>query len=113
LKPFRDVCRAHVVVDVRVLRGEGRLVQLKGENWSDSLHGVDGVSFKPTTAAVELMLKSSGFRDVRLIPPQPDDQGAYAEGRRALFTARIRVREEDPEKSAAPRGSAVKPGLGA
>ena len=39
------------------------------------------------------MLASSGFRDVRLIPPSPEDQGNYAKGKRALFTARVRERE--------------------
>jgi SAM-dependent methyltransferase len=93
IERIRDVCRSYVVFDVRLLRAEGNLLQMKAEDWSNSLHGVDGVAFSPTKAAVELMLESSGFRDVRLIPPSPEDQGNYAKGKRALFTARVRERE--------------------
>jgi hypothetical protein len=46
------------------------------------------------------MLVSSGFSDIRFVPPNSDDHGSYAEGWRALFTARIRVWGEGPEKSA-------------
>jgi tRNA (mo5U34)-methyltransferase len=93
IERIRDVCRSYVVFDVRLLRAEGNLLQMKAEDWSNSLHGVDGVAFSPTKAAVELMLESSGFRDVRLIPPSPEDQGNYAKGKRSLFTARVRERE--------------------
>jgi tRNA (mo5U34)-methyltransferase len=96
IERIRDVCRSYTVFDVRLLRAEGNLLQMKTEDWSDSLHGIDGVAFSPTKAAVELMLESSGFRDVRLIPPSPGDQGNYAKGKRALFTARVREREDDP-----------------
>src|SRR5262249_41555555 len=93
IERIRDVCRSYVVFDVRLLCAEGKLLKMKAEDWSNSLHGVDGAAFLPTKAAVELMLKSSGFRNVRLIPPSPEDQGSYARGKRALFTARVRERE--------------------
>jgi tRNA (mo5U34)-methyltransferase len=112
LDRLREVCRGFLVVDVRVIRQEGCVLQLHGEDEGDFLHGVDGLAFRPSKAAVERMLVSSGFSDIRFVPPNSDDHGSYAEGWRALFTARIRVWGEEPEKSAAPRGSAVKQGLG-
>src|SRR5262249_32479028 len=93
IERIRDVCRSYVVFDVRLLCAEGKLLKMKAEDWSNSLHGVDGAAFLPTKAAVELMLKSSGFRNVRLIPPLLEDQGSYAMGKRALFTARVRELE--------------------
>jgi tRNA (mo5U34)-methyltransferase len=93
IERIRDVCRSYVAFDIRLLRAEGNLLYMRTEDRSDSLHGVDGVSFDPTKEALELMLESSGFRDVRLIPPPSEDQGKYAMGQRALFTARVRERE--------------------
>jgi tRNA (mo5U34)-methyltransferase len=94
IERIRDVCRSYVVFDVKLLLAEGKLLGMKAEDGSNSLHGVDGVAFSPTKAAVELMLESGGFRNVRLVPPSPESQGRYANGKRALFTARVREREE-------------------
>ena len=93
IERIRNVCRSYVVFDVRLLLAEGNLLKMTSEDWSNSLHGVDGVAFSPTKAEVKLMLESSGFRNVRLIPPSPEDQGNYAKGKRALFTARVRERD--------------------
>jgi hypothetical protein len=105
LDRLREVCRGFLVVDVQLIRQEGCVLRLHGEDEGDFLHGVDGLAFTPSKAAVERMLVSSGFSDIRFVPPNSDDHGPYAEGCRALFTARIRVWGEEPEKSAAPRGS--------
>lgn len=90
LDRLRQVCRAILVVDVRVIRTEGYMLQLHGEDLADSLHGVEGLSFKPSKGAVERMLASSDFTDVRFVPPDPGVRGSYADGKRALFTARVR-----------------------
>jgi tRNA (mo5U34)-methyltransferase len=95
LDRLREVCRGWLVVDVRVIRQEGCVLRLHGEDVEDFLHGVDGLAFQPSKAAVERMLVSSGFSDVRFVPPNSDDHGSYAEGRRALFTARVHVRETE------------------
>jgi SAM-dependent methyltransferase len=98
IERIRDVCRSYVVFDVRLLLAEGKLLGMKAEDGSNSLHGVDDVAFNPTKAAVELMLESSGFRNVRLVPPPPEAQGRYAKGKRALFTARVRERQRQREE---------------
>jgi tRNA (mo5U34)-methyltransferase len=90
LDRLREVCRGFLVVDVRVIPQEQDCVlQLHGEDKADFLQGVDGLAFMPSKAAVERMLVSSGFSEIRFVPPNSDDHGRYAEGRRALFTARI------------------------
>jgi SAM-dependent methyltransferase len=88
LDRLRNVCGSFLVADVRVLRGEQeRVLRLKGEDEDNVLHGVEGLSFKPSISAFELMLRSSGFTDIRRVPPRPSASRAYIEGSRAIFTA--------------------------
>jgi tRNA (mo5U34)-methyltransferase len=93
----RAVCRAHLVVDVRLERNEDRPVfLLHGEDLDAPLHGVDGLALKPSRAAVETLLAAAHFDAMTWVAPKPPLPGDYFSGKRALLTARVATKPERP-----------------
>jgi tRNA (mo5U34)-methyltransferase len=90
LDRLRAVCRALLVVDVRLTQDEGCVLKIHGEDTSESLYGVDGLALRPSKTAIEQMLLSSGFDDVRFVPPDPPERGEYGKNHRAVLTARVK-----------------------
>lgn len=90
LEKLRAVCRNYLVIDIKLLHDEDRpLLFLHSEDPSGVLHGVEGMAFRPSRAALELMLQGAGFSNVQGVLPGETRRGAYRDGRRALFTARV------------------------
>ncbi|MDQ3929825.1 MAG: DUF1698 domain-containing protein [Chloroflexota bacterium] len=94
LEKVREVCRAYLVVDIKLVRIDWPVLYLLNEDPAGLLQGVEGVALRPSRSAVESMLACSGFTDVKLIPPKPPLEDAYFRGKRALFTAQV---SHDPE----------------
>ncbi len=86
----RGVCRAYLVVDVRLKPDEDRPVfLLRREDLAAPLHGVDGLALRPSRAAVEILLTAADFDAVKWAASKPPLPSSYLRGERALLTARV------------------------
>jgi tRNA (mo5U34)-methyltransferase len=89
LQRTRQVCRAYLVADIKLVRTDWPVFYLLDEDPNGFLQGDDGVALRPSRAAVELMLPYTGFTEVRVVPPTAPLEDAYFTGKRAVFTARV------------------------
>jgi len=88
LQKLREMCRGHLVMDVKLVRMEWPVLFLM-EEWPEGLlEGTNRMALRPSRSAVELMLKSCGFTDVQVKPPRRPLDHSYFVGKRAVFTAR-------------------------
>jgi len=91
----RAVCRAYLVVDVRLTSDEDRPVfLLRREDLDAPLHGVDGLALRPSRAAVESLLAAADFDAVTWVAPKPPLRSTYLSGRRAFLTASVATNPE-------------------
>lgn len=89
LERVRRVCRAHIVLDVKMVRLDDPVLYFIEEDPDGLALGVDLVALRPSKAAVKLMLEASGFAHVKLVPPKQPLEGSYVGGKRGVFTARV------------------------
>jgi len=89
LEKLREVCKAYLVIDVKMVRIDWPVLYLKGEDPDGLLEGIDGLAAKPSRSAVKLMLNRSGFADVKMIRARRPLESAYFYGKRAVFTSRV------------------------
>jgi len=89
LEKLREVCKAYLVIDVKMVRIDWPVLYLMDENPDGLLEGIDGLAARPSRSAVELMLNRSGFADVRMIRARRPLESAYFNGKRAVFTSRV------------------------
>ncbi len=91
----RAVCRAYLVVDIRLKSNEDRPVfLLHREDLDAPLHGVDGLALRPSRSAVETLLTAADFDAVTWVAPKPPLPSHYLSGKRALITARVSTKPE-------------------
>jgi len=88
LEKLREVCKAYLVIDVKMVRIDWPVLYFHDEDPDGLLEGIDGLAAKPSRSAVELMLNRSGFADVRMIRARRPLESAYFNGKRAVFTSR-------------------------
>jgi tRNA (mo5U34)-methyltransferase len=91
LERLRKVCRSYLVLELKIVLIDLPVLCLIPEDPRRPIVGIHEVALRPTQSALRLMLKASGFSDVKRVrwrkrgPGQPK----YRLDKRALFTARV------------------------
>jgi len=90
LRKVREVSRAYLVADIKLVDYCQPVLELRLENQADPRTGVDlGVALRPSRPAVELMLNQSGFTNLVEVPPRPPLPKSHFDGLRAILSAHV------------------------